>query len=110
MLICLATDVNVDALKTGVNQDPSLHYTENILCSIRCCEVDLLRFFFMFRHFLSQNGLMETSPGLSEIVDESSNYVLDSQISRESIAIGPNLSDEAVVRAVRDGFRLKTYR
>jgi hypothetical protein len=55
--------------------------------------------------------MLEISPGLSEIIDESANKdILNSGVPRDSIAMGANLSDDVIVHGVKDGFRLKSHR
>ena len=65
---------------------------------------------FYFIYF--QNGYLEITPGLSEVLDE--NYSeINSQMALaadKTEAINASLSDATVINGVMKGFRLSTFR
>ena len=89
MYICLATDVDIENLKKNP-WDPSYFYTENVLCEIK----------------LFQDGLIETSPGFSDLVPEHHLY------NSEEVAAVPDIfiDDSTIASGLKRGFKLVTFR
>jgi hypothetical protein len=89
MHICLATDVDVEALKEKP-LFPETHYKENILCSIR----------------IFNDGLLEFTPELSSNLDEIG--------GRHAMSIAPSVftNDSTVAAALSPtkGMRLSSYK
>lgn len=90
MHICLATDVDIDALKDKNVWDPSFFYTEHVLCSIK----------------LYHDGLFEVSPGFSGIIEE----FHGTSIAINEVAPSMFLSDNTVATGIRKGFKVSTHR
>ena len=97
MHICLATDIDINALKDIKSnaQDLSSHIVEHILCSIK----------------LYQDGFLEVTPGFSGVISESSDDIpgaFDSCQERSSLSLF--LDDNTVRTGISDGFKLTTNR
>ena len=97
MHICLATDIDINALKDIKSnaQDLSSHIVEHILCSIK----------------LYQDGFLEVTPGFSGVISESSDDIpgaFDSSQERSSLSLF--LDDNTVRTGISDGFKLTTNR
>ena len=99
MHICIATDVDVEALQSkdlfGYTKKVSSHMTEHILCSMR----------------LYGDGLLEVYPNFSLPTTENSGGVslgVGGVIERASLSTF--LDDGTVQAAVNKGFRLMTHR
>ena len=88
MHICMATDVNVEALKSKPMY-PEAHFAEHVLCSI----------------FVYDDGLIEFSPDLSQNLDESKRRNAD--IMSPSVF----MNDETVAASLTKdkGIKLNTY-
>ena len=99
MHICLATDVDVDALQSsdlfGHGKKVSAHMTEHVLCSIR----------------LYGDGLMEVYPNFSAPSAETGGGVsLGAGGALERAGLSAFLDDGTVQAAVGKGFRLMSHR
>ena len=94
MHICLATDVDVAALKQCKSvKSLQGHFTEHILCSIK----------------LYQDGLLEVTPGFSGVTIESMGGVSDGFGSQsDECSLSAFLDEETVVGAMANGFNLTT--
>ena len=99
MHICIATDVDVNALQSkdlfGYSKKVSSHMTEHILCSMR----------------LYGDGLLEVYPNFSHPTTETSGGVsmgVGGAVERASLSTF--LDDGTVQAAVNKGFRLMTHR
>lgn len=89
MYICFATDVDLSKLRSGVVAlNPHHHFKEHILCSIRY-------------HF---NGLIEISPGISEIC-------IDSSVSNVNIPISMSavMDTKSIMNGFSQGYLLSKY-
>lgn len=92
MFIYLATDVEVDNIKQNKFYNIQEHYHEHLLCAIR----------------LDQDGLLEMSPGFSDIVSESSLGRLSTSGSGQPSSLF--MDDLSILAGIRKGFLIQTYR
>ena len=93
MHICLATDVNIENLSGNTHiWDPRAQYNEDIICSLT----------------LHQDGLLETTPAFSTILEETGS----SSVAGHSSSATQNLfmDNVTVAAGVRQGFRLESFR
>ena len=97
MHVCLATDIDINALKDikSNSQDISSHIVEHVLCTIK----------------LYQDGFLEVTPGFSGIISESSDDLSGAfDASQERSSLSLFLDDNTVRTGISNGFKITTNR